>query len=416
MPERFRAFLRELFLKLFEFLPVRESPFENVAFEEAGLANAVFEDHQTSPMLQSFVPVASVDCSVVPIHFSVSDLDIILVISLVPASRLPRELAVAVLLVVFVATLILIAVLIATLFPMALTVFLSIVELARIDITIAPHVLAEALSLTVLVLADVGVANREVIAALPVPQALLPLALVLVAVAPDVLAESVRLILDPLADIAVTFEAFPEAVALLLPHTPLPIIHFATSPHVLPLSMHLPIVILSLINIPVAKSLIPEAMALVVGPFAFVYSLRCISYDTPAISLRIYKLTTIHRVFVRFHGKRWRDLEIIPVQQVGPQQLIVEKLPLFIFVQDETGHSFLHRHVGLLADGWRISRLVISAGVVRLDRARNLAAIILRSVEHIATILDSLGVWIAIPMAARRLPRLHLYIVERVNT
>jgi len=236
-------------------------------------------------MLQPLVPIAPVYRSVVPIHFSVSNFDIILIMTLVPTAGLPNEFAVSLLFVIFVSPLILITIFISTLFPVALAVFLTIEELAGVYIAITPHVLAESLCFTVLIFADVGVTYSEVVATLSMSEALLPFSFILIAVAPKVLAEAIGLVQYPLPYVAVALQALPQAVPFLLAKSPLTIEHLATCPNVFALPVDFAVVVLTLINITITEPFVAEAMPFVVGPFAFVDSLRRISYDTLTVSL-----------------------------------------------------------------------------------------------------------------------------------
>ena len=120
-------------------------------------------------MLQPFIPVPAVDRPVQPVHLSVADLNIVRVVAFVLAARLPGELAVTVLLITLVLPLVLVAIIAPVLLPVALSVLLPIVELAGVFVAVAPHVLAEAFSLAVLVLANVGVSDGKVIASLSMP-------------------------------------------------------------------------------------------------------------------------------------------------------------------------------------------------------------------------------------------------------
>lgn len=83
MAESLRALFGELLLILFEFFPVGQCALENVLFEEAGLAHAILEDHKPNAMLQSLFPVSSVNCAIVPVHFTVADLDVVCIVSFV---------------------------------------------------------------------------------------------------------------------------------------------------------------------------------------------------------------------------------------------------------------------------------------------------------------------------------------------
>ena len=225
-------------------------------------------------MLQALVPVAPVDRAIIPVHLSVADLDVVIVVTFVLAPRLPGEFTIAILFIILVSALILVTILITALFPVALPIFLAIEELTRINVAVAPHVLTEAFSLTVLVLTNIRVTDHKVVATLTVPQALLPLPFILVAVAPNVLAKAVWSVGYPLAYEAVTFDALPEAVSLLNTLDPLTVVHFAVGPDVLALAVDFAIVILTLIDIAIAEALVAETMSFVIGPLAFVYSLR----------------------------------------------------------------------------------------------------------------------------------------------
>lgn len=83
-------------------------------------------------------------------------------------------------------------------------------------------------------------------------------------------------------------------MAFFLSLDPLPIEHLAASPYVLSLTVNFPIIILALVDIAIAKPLISEAMALVVGPLAFIYPLGCVGNDSLAISFGVHDLAAVH--------------------------------------------------------------------------------------------------------------------------
>ena len=110
-------------------------------------------------MLQAFVPVALVLSAVVPIHLAIASFLVRHVMTFVNRATVPPELAVSILLVLFVAALVLVAVLVACLLPHAVAVLLSIEELAGVVVAVGPGVLTKAFSLSVEVFSNVCVAN-----------------------------------------------------------------------------------------------------------------------------------------------------------------------------------------------------------------------------------------------------------------
>lgn len=204
-------------------------------------------------------------------------------------------------------------------------------------------------------------------------EALFPLAFVLVAVAPNVFTKSIRFILYPLPNVAVTFQTLPEAMTFLLTLDPLSVVHLAAGPHVFALTLYLSVVVLALVYVIIAKPLVAETVALVVGPLTLVHALGCIRDDTLSITLRVDDLAAVDRVLVALHCEVGRHLQLVPIEQVGPQHLVVQVLLLLLVVEYEASRSLFHRHVSALALTRHICVLVLPSSIIR---ARHFTAVI----------------------------------------
>lgn len=130
LPKCLRTFLGKLFLKIFKLFPIGKWSTIDVGLKESCLAHTILKDHQANAMLKTLIPVPAVDRTIEPVHLTVANLDVNYIITLVLATGLPCEFSVSMLLVVLVLSLILVAVIVAILFPVALSVFLAIIELA----------------------------------------------------------------------------------------------------------------------------------------------------------------------------------------------------------------------------------------------------------------------------------------------
>lgn len=127
----------------------------NVLIKYTCFALAVSEDHEADAMLQTIIPISSVDGSVVPVHLTITALYIVDVMTFVLTASAPAELTISVFLVILVAALILITVFVSTLLPLTLSILLAIVELAHVRVAVGPRVLTVAFGFSVEVLTDV---------------------------------------------------------------------------------------------------------------------------------------------------------------------------------------------------------------------------------------------------------------------
>jgi hypothetical protein len=137
-------------------------------------------------MLYSFDPLSLVHTAISPAHLPVAVALILPVLPLVPVAARPREHPIPVLLVQAVVPLVLVGLRALAGFPLALSMFHAILELANVKRPILPSILALAIRFPFLVVACVDVAIDEDVRTLAVLQAVLPFAFVAVTVLPDV--------------------------------------------------------------------------------------------------------------------------------------------------------------------------------------------------------------------------------------
>jgi hypothetical protein len=114
--------------------------------------------------LDASLPTAFVDAAVLPVHFAIASLYILLVTAFVMATGGPFELTDAVLFVIKVFTFVLVTdSLTALLLPDAFADFHAVLECARVCVAISPPVLAVAFRLAVAVLTQVDITICELV-------------------------------------------------------------------------------------------------------------------------------------------------------------------------------------------------------------------------------------------------------------
>lgn len=93
--------LRERFLcssySLIDHLLVCEEVDKDVLFEDSRFPGPILEDHYAESVLDTVLPLATIDASIGPIHLSVALLDIHLVVALIVATAGPSELTLSML-------------------------------------------------------------------------------------------------------------------------------------------------------------------------------------------------------------------------------------------------------------------------------------------------------------------------------
>jgi hypothetical protein len=117
--------------------------FKNIVLENAFFDSTVWKLHPSNSVLDSFYPFTFVTRAIDPIHLTIPMPLIILVAALIDIATLPDKLPHSILLIVFITTLISVAVLsIELLSPFTLAVFQPTFELAIVDASILPFILA----------------------------------------------------------------------------------------------------------------------------------------------------------------------------------------------------------------------------------------------------------------------------------
>ena len=176
--------------------------FESVVLKEAFLHATIWELHATNAILYAMVPLALVTGAILPVHLTIAMSLIVLVAAFIVITALPGEQSHAILLVIFVGALIHVAVLVVeALFPLTLAMLESVFELADVDASIFPLVLALTFGLAHVVRACEAVAICKDISSLTVLQAALPLSFVAISVFPLVHTVACGLRLSPLANV-----------------------------------------------------------------------------------------------------------------------------------------------------------------------------------------------------------------------
>jgi hypothetical protein len=165
------------------------------------------------------------------------------------AAAAPSELAIAMLHISFVHARVLICPVSTALLPVALSVFHSVIELSRIDVSVVPSVLAKAFGLSPVVLAHVLVPYRKDVNALTVSETGFPLSFVLIRIAPSMLSKAVGLICPPLPDVVVACNSLPDAIALLVAFNPLAFVELSALPDIFALAPNLSLLVLSFVSV-----------------------------------------------------------------------------------------------------------------------------------------------------------------------
>lgn len=204
---------------------------KDVVFKEAFFYAAVGELHSTHTMLYSLLPLPLVTRSIDPVHFTVAVAFIIFVVALIHVTTFPSKLTKSVLFVVFIAAFVRVAVRsIKALLPLAFAVFLPFVELADVDATIFPLVLAHSLGLSMLISTCEYVSICKNVGALAVLETVAPFTLISITILPLMNSVAVCFALFPLADVRVSENTLPDSLTFFEALSPLALVYLTVSP------------------------------------------------------------------------------------------------------------------------------------------------------------------------------------------